>query len=49
MAELDDAGGDAGEELQKFIDTFTGVFDELARIAEERAGLEMRLLELTGC
>jgi hypothetical protein len=48
LSELDDAGGDAGAELQKFIDTFTGVFDELARIAEERAGLEMRLLELTG-
>jgi tape measure domain-containing protein len=48
LADLDDAGGEAGAELQKFIDTFTGVFDELARIAEERAGLEMRLLELTG-
>jgi hypothetical protein len=48
MADLDDAGGDAGAELQKFIDTFTGVFDEVARIAAERAGLEMRLLELTG-
>jgi hypothetical protein len=48
LSELDDAGGDAGAELQKFIDTFTGVFDELARIAQERAGLEMRLLELTG-
>ncbi len=48
MADLDDAGGEAGAELQKFIDTFTGVFDEVARIAAERAGLEMRLLELTG-
>ena len=48
LADLEDAGGEAGAALRKFIDTFTGVFDEVARIAEERAGLEMRLLELTG-
>jgi tape measure domain-containing protein len=48
LSELDDAGGDAGAELQKFIDTFTGVFDELARIAQERSDLTLRLLELQG-
>ena len=48
LADLDDAGGEAGAELQKFIDTFTGIIDELARIAEERLGLQMRLFEMVG-
>ena len=48
LAELDEAGGDAGKKLLEFADTFTGVFDEIARIAQERSDLTLRLLELQG-
>jgi hypothetical protein len=48
LAAMDDAGGEAAKDLLKFFDTFTGVFEALAAAAEERAGLTLRLAEVSG-
>ena len=48
IAELEDAGGDAGAKLIKFAKDFEQVFDDIARIASEKADLNIRLLTLMG-
>lgn len=48
IAELEDAGGDAGAKLIKFAKDFEQVFDDIARIASEKVDLNIRLLTLMG-
>lgn len=48
LAEVDNAGGEAAEGLLAVSDALRAALDEAVRISEERAGLDLRLLELTG-
>lgn len=48
MAALGDAGGDAGKKLMEFSDVFREVFEEIARIAQEKDDLFMRALGAIG-
>jgi hypothetical protein len=48
LAEMDDAGGEAAKSLLDMSDAILRAAEEAARVAEERAGLDLRLLQLTG-
>lgn len=48
LAEMDDAGGEAGDALRKFFNTYKEVFDALVKAAEQHADLMLRLAEVQG-
>jgi TP901 family phage tail tape measure protein len=48
LANVDNAGGEAAEGILAVADALRAALDEAARVSDERAGLDLRLLELTG-
>ena len=48
LAEMDDAGGEAGDALREFFKTYEEVFDALVAAAEQHADLMLRLAEAQG-
>ena len=48
IADLPDAGGEAGKELLKYVDTFDQFFDAIAAAAEQNASLQQRLAAARG-